>query len=29
MPTIDTAVLHVGAVRFGVTGPLRHTMTAR
>jgi len=27
--TIDTAVLHLGAVRFGITGPVRYTMTAR
>ena len=27
--TVDTAVLHLGAVRFGVTGPVRYTMTAR
>jgi L-ascorbate metabolism protein UlaG (beta-lactamase superfamily) len=26
---IDTAVLHLGGVRFPVTGPLRYTMTAR
>ena len=26
---IDTAVLHLGAVRFPVTGPLRYSMTAR
>ena len=26
---VDTAVLHLGAVRFGVTGPVRYTMTAR
>ena len=26
--TVDTALLHVGAVRFPVTGPLRYTMTA-
>lgn len=26
---VDVALLHVGAVRFGVTGPLRYTMTAR
>lgn len=26
--TVDTALLHLGAVRFGVTGPLRYTMTA-
>jgi L-ascorbate metabolism protein UlaG (beta-lactamase superfamily) len=25
----DTALLHLGGVRFGVTGPLRYTMTAR
>jgi L-ascorbate metabolism protein UlaG (beta-lactamase superfamily) len=27
--TVDTAVLHLGGVRFPVTGPLRYTMTAR
>jgi L-ascorbate metabolism protein UlaG (beta-lactamase superfamily) len=27
--TIDTAVLHLGGVRFPVTGPVRYTMTAR
>ena len=26
--TVDTALIHLGAVRFGVTGPLRYTMTA-
>ncbi len=26
---VGTAVLHLGAVRFGVTGPVRYTMTAR
>ena len=26
---IDTALLHLGGVRFPVTGPLRYTMTAR
>jgi L-ascorbate metabolism protein UlaG (beta-lactamase superfamily) len=26
---VDTAVLHLGCVRFAVTGPLRYTMTAR
>jgi len=26
---VDVALLHVGGVRFGVTGPLRYTMTAR
>jgi L-ascorbate metabolism protein UlaG (beta-lactamase superfamily) len=26
---IDTALMHLGAVRFGLTGPLRYTMTAR
>jgi L-ascorbate metabolism protein UlaG (beta-lactamase superfamily) len=25
---VDTALIHLGAVRFGVTGPLRYTMTA-
>jgi L-ascorbate metabolism protein UlaG (beta-lactamase superfamily) len=25
---VDTALLHLGGVRFGVTGPLRYTMTA-
>jgi L-ascorbate metabolism protein UlaG (beta-lactamase superfamily) len=27
--TVDTAVLHLGAVQFGITGPVRYTMTAR
>ncbi|MFK3979625.1 MBL fold metallo-hydrolase [Micromonospora sp. NPDC050397] len=27
--TVDVAVLHLGGVRFPVTGPLRYTMTAR
>jgi L-ascorbate metabolism protein UlaG (beta-lactamase superfamily) len=26
---VDTALLHLGGVRFGVTGPLRYPMTAR
>jgi L-ascorbate metabolism protein UlaG (beta-lactamase superfamily) len=26
---VDTAILHLGAVRFPVTGPLRYTLTAR
>jgi L-ascorbate metabolism protein UlaG (beta-lactamase superfamily) len=26
--TVDTAVLHLGGVRFGITGPVRYTMTA-
>ncbi len=26
---VDTALLHLGAVRFPVTGPIRYTMTAR
>jgi L-ascorbate metabolism protein UlaG (beta-lactamase superfamily) len=26
---VDTAVLHLSAVRFGITGPVRYTMTAR
>jgi L-ascorbate metabolism protein UlaG (beta-lactamase superfamily) len=26
---VDTAILHLGGVRFPVTGPLRYTMTAR
>jgi L-ascorbate metabolism protein UlaG (beta-lactamase superfamily) len=26
---VDVAVLHLGAVRFGITGPVRYTMTAR
>jgi L-ascorbate metabolism protein UlaG (beta-lactamase superfamily) len=26
---IDTAILHLGSVQFGVTGPLRYTLTAR
>jgi L-ascorbate metabolism protein UlaG (beta-lactamase superfamily) len=25
---VDTALIHLGGVRFGVTGPLRYTMTA-
>jgi L-ascorbate metabolism protein UlaG (beta-lactamase superfamily) len=27
--TVDVALLHVGGVRFGVTGPARYTMTGR
>jgi L-ascorbate metabolism protein UlaG (beta-lactamase superfamily) len=27
--TVDTAILHLGGVRFPITGPLRYTMTAR
>jgi L-ascorbate metabolism protein UlaG (beta-lactamase superfamily) len=27
--TVDTAVLHLGAVQFGITEPVRYTMTAR
>jgi L-ascorbate metabolism protein UlaG (beta-lactamase superfamily) len=27
--TVDTAVLHLGSVQFGLTGPLRYTMTGR
>ena len=27
--TVDIALLHVGAVRFGITGPVRYTMNAR
>ena len=27
--TVDTALLHLGGVRFPVSGPLRYTMTAR
>jgi L-ascorbate metabolism protein UlaG (beta-lactamase superfamily) len=27
--TVDTAILHLGGVRFPVTGPVRYTMTAR
>ena len=27
--TVDTALLHLGGVRFPVTGPVRYTMTAR
>jgi L-ascorbate metabolism protein UlaG (beta-lactamase superfamily) len=27
--TVDTAIVHLGAVRFGVTGPLRYTLSAR
>jgi L-ascorbate metabolism protein UlaG (beta-lactamase superfamily) len=26
---VDVAILHLGGVRFGITGPLRYTMTAR
>jgi L-ascorbate metabolism protein UlaG (beta-lactamase superfamily) len=26
---VDVAVVHLGAVRFGITGPLRYTMTGR
>jgi L-ascorbate metabolism protein UlaG (beta-lactamase superfamily) len=26
---VDTALVHLGAVKFGVTGPLRYTLTAR
>jgi L-ascorbate metabolism protein UlaG (beta-lactamase superfamily) len=26
---VDTALLHLGAVRFPVSGPVRYTMTAR
>ena len=26
---VDTAILHLGGVRFPVTGPLRYSMTAR
>lgn len=26
---VDTALLHLGSVRFPVTGPVRYTMTAR
>ena len=26
---VDVAVIHLGAVRFGITGPIRYTMTAR
>jgi L-ascorbate metabolism protein UlaG (beta-lactamase superfamily) len=26
---VDTALIHLGAVRFGVTGPVRYTLTAR
>ena len=26
---VDTALLHLGGVRFGVSGPVRYTMTAR
>ena len=25
---VDTALIHLGGVRFGITGPLRYTMTA-
>ena len=27
--SVDVALLHLGGVRFGVTGPLRYTLTAR
>ena len=27
--TVDAAILHLGGVRFPVTGPVRYTMTAR
>jgi L-ascorbate metabolism protein UlaG (beta-lactamase superfamily) len=27
--TVDTAMLHLGAVQSGITGPVRYTMTAR
>jgi len=27
--TVDTAVLHLGKVQFGLTGPIRYTMTGR
>jgi L-ascorbate metabolism protein UlaG (beta-lactamase superfamily) len=27
--TVDTALLHLGGVRFPITGPIRYTMTAR
>jgi L-ascorbate metabolism protein UlaG (beta-lactamase superfamily) len=27
--TVETAVLHLGAVQFGIIGPVRYTMTAR
>jgi L-ascorbate metabolism protein UlaG (beta-lactamase superfamily) len=27
--TVDTAILHLGGVRFGLTGPIRYSMTAR
>ncbi|MDR6325506.1 L-ascorbate metabolism protein UlaG (beta-lactamase superfamily) [Actinoplanes couchii] len=27
--TVDTAILHLGSVQFGLTGPLRYTMTGR
>jgi L-ascorbate metabolism protein UlaG (beta-lactamase superfamily) len=26
---VDTAIVHLGGVRFGITGPLRYTLTAR
>ena len=26
---VDTALLHLGGVRFPITGPARYTMTAR
>jgi len=27
--TVDTALVHLGGVRFGITGPIRYTMTAQ
>ncbi|HWS32393.1 MAG TPA: MBL fold metallo-hydrolase [Actinoplanes sp.] len=27
--TVDTVILHLGSVQFGITGPLRYTMTGR
>ena len=27
--TVDTAILHLGGVKFPVSGPLRYTITAR
>ncbi len=27
--TVDTAILHLGKVQFGLTGPARFTMTGR
>jgi L-ascorbate metabolism protein UlaG (beta-lactamase superfamily) len=29
MPSVDVLLVHVGGVRFGITGPVRYTMTGR